>query len=244
MTIMLKKLVQNEYTELRKENELRKSPLNKRNQDILRQVYDRMSAYTWNCYEVELVRKDLIGMAAQAEARGSDLEQVMGGNPDEYCRQIVEGIDRGSPLDYVCTWYPVSYMIFVGFNVVMLIVNRGNAQVNLLRTLASPFLFLFWLCICAWMHRIGHRLNLRFGVWVELGWNILLIAVFAVQCYIINELLSVCPIQMPLWLVILYELALAAASQYWQNFRYNRYARNHPWREQTQQQEENRYGIQ
>lgn len=86
VTIMLKKLVQNEYTELRKENELRKSTLNKRNQDILRQVYDRMSAYTWNCYEVELVRKDLIGMAAQAEARGSDLEQVMGGNPDEYCR--------------------------------------------------------------------------------------------------------------------------------------------------------------
>lgn len=232
---MLKKLVQNEYTELRKENELRKSTLNKRNQDILRQVYDRMSAYTWNCYEVELVRKDLIGMAAQAEARGSDLEQVMGENPDEYCRQIVEGIDRGSPLDYVCTWYPTAFMIFVVFNVIMLIVNRGNAQVNLLRVLADPFLFLFWLCICAWIHRVGHRLNLRFGAWIELGWNILLLAVLAFLYYIVKELLVICPIQMPLWLVILYHLALVAGSQYWQNTRYNRYARNHPWREQPQQ---------
>lgn len=50
-------------------------------------------------------------------------------------------------------------------------------------------------------------------------------------------------IEGPLWLAILYQLAWAIGSQCWQNFRYNRYARNHPWREQTQQQEENRYGI-
>lgn len=43
---MLQKLVHNEYTELRKENEMRESTLNKRNQDILRQVCVRMTAYT------------------------------------------------------------------------------------------------------------------------------------------------------------------------------------------------------
>ena len=79
---MLKKLVQNEYTELRKENELRKSTLNKRNQDILRQIDARMLSYTWNCYEIERVKKDLIGMAAQAETRGRGLKQVMGGKPE------------------------------------------------------------------------------------------------------------------------------------------------------------------
>lgn len=235
VTIMLKKLVQNEYTELYKENKLRESTLSKRNQDILRQVYDRMTAYTWNCYEVELVRKDLIGMVAQAEARGSDLEQVMGGNPDEYCRQIVDGIDRGSPLDYVSTWYPTAYMILVIFNVIMLIVNRGNANLDLLRSLASPVLFLFWLCLCAWMHRIGHKLSLRFGTWVELGWNLFLIAVFICLCIAFSKVVVGYPVQGPLWLVILYQLAWAIGSQYWQNFRYNRYARNHPWREQTQQ---------
>ncbi len=42
-------------------------------------------------------------------------------------------------------------------------------------------------------------------------------------------------IEGPLWLAILYQLAWAIGSQCWQNFRYNRYARNHPWREQPQQ---------
>lgn len=229
---MLRNLIQNEYTELCKENKLRESTLNKRNQDILRQVCVRMTAYTWNCYEIELVRKDLIGMAAQAEARGSDLEQVMGGNPDEYCRQIVDDIDRGSALDSVCTWYPWFYLLYAVFNVVSLVISRGTAESNLIRELISPFLFLLWLYLCAWLHRIGHRLCLRFGMWVETGWNVLLIVFFIWLCIYSGKLLTSFSVTMPLWLAILYQLAWAVGSQLWQNTRYNRYAQGHPWREQ------------
>lgn len=232
---MLQKLVHNEYTELRKENEMRESTLNKRNQDILRQVCVRMTAYTWNCYEIEMVRKDLIGMAARAETQGHDLGHVMGCDPDEYCRQIVVDIDRGSPLDYVSTWYPRFYLIYAAFNAVSLIISGGTVNSNLIHQLVSPFLFLLWMCLCAWMHRVGHRLSLRFGVWIELGWNILLIAAFIWLCFMTNKLLSLYSVPMSLWFVVPYQLALAAASQYWQNTRYNRYARNHPWREQPQQ---------
>ena len=232
---MLKKLVQNEYTELRKENELRKSTLNKRNQDILRQIDARMLSYTWNCYEIERVKKDLIGMAAQAEIRGSDLKQVMGGNPDEYCCQIVDGIDQGTPLDYICTWFPRWYLLFAIFNVAALFASGGTADSSLVRQLVSPVQLLLWLWICAWLHRIGHRLCLRFGVWVELVWNILWLAGFVWLCIYSNKLYAAYSVSVSLWLVVPYQLALAAGTQWWQNVHYNSYARNHPWREQPQQ---------
>lgn len=229
---MLRNLIQNEYTELYKENRLRSSTLNKRNQDILRQVHARMMSYTWNCYEIELVRKDLIGMAARAEAQDHDLEQVMGCDSDEYCRQIVDDIDRGSPLDYLSTWYPAFYLLYAVFNVIALVISGGTADASLVRELMSPFLFLLWLYLCAWLHRIGHRLCLRFGMWVEMGWNILLLALFMWLCIYSGKLLSSFPVTMPLWLAILYQLAWAVGSQLWQNTRYNRYAQDHPWREQ------------
>lgn len=235
VTIMLKKLVQNEYTALRAENKLRSSTLNKKNLDILRQVDARMLSYTWNCYEIERVKKDLIGMAAQAETRGGDLRQVMGGNPDEYCCQIVDGIDQGTPLDYICTWFPSWYLFFAFLNVIALVASKGKAEELLFHELTSPLLFLVWLWICAWLHRIGHRLCLRFGMWVELVWNILLLAGFVWLCIYSNKLFAAVPVQVSLWLVIPYQLALAAGAQWWQNVHYNRYARNHPWREQLQQ---------
>ena len=231
---MLKNLVQNEYTALRAENKLRSSTLNKKNQNILRQVDARMLSYTWNCYEIERVKKDLIGMAAQAETRGSDLGQVMGGNPDEYCRQIVDGIDQGTPLDYVCTWYPGWYLLFACLNVASLVLSKGTAESLLLHQLISPFLFLVWMWICAWLHRIGHRLCLRFGMWVEMVWNILLLAGFVCLCIYSNKLFALYPIPVSLWLVVPYQLAIAAGAQWWQNVHYNNYAHGHPWREQPQ----------
>ncbi len=93
---MLKKLVQNEYTALYRENELRESTLNMQDRDFLHQVCARMAGYTWNRYEIERIRKDLIGMAAQAEIQGGDLQEVLGCGPDEYSYQIVDGIDRGN----------------------------------------------------------------------------------------------------------------------------------------------------
>ena len=231
---MLKQLVQNEYTALRAENKLRSSTLSKKNQDILRQVDARMLSYTWNCYEIERVKKDLIGMAAQAETRGGDLRQVMGGNPDEYCRQIVDDIDRGTPLDYICTWFPVWYLAFACFNMVALAISKGTADLLLLPELLSLLLLFVWLWICAWLHRIGHRLCLRFGMWGELVWNILLMAGFVWLCIYSRTLFAAWPVRVSLWLVIPYEVVLAAGAQWWQNTRYNRYARSHPWREQPQ----------
>ena len=175
---MLKKLVQNEYTALYKENELRESTLNMKDRDFLHQVCARMAGYTWNRYEIERVRKDLIGMAAQAEARDSDLHGVLGCTPDEYSRQIVDGIDRGSPLDFVCIDYPLLYLILACLNVMALVASGGTASGNLVLHLVQPFMVILWLVIGAWVYRKGYELSLQFGVWTELGWILLFLVLF------------------------------------------------------------------
>lgn len=231
---MLKKLVQNEYTALYKENELRESTLNMQDRDFLHQVYARMAGYTWNRYEIERVRKDLIGMAAEAEARDSDLHGVLGCAPDEYSRQIVDGIDRGSPLDFVCIDYPQLYLILAGLNVMALVATGGTASGDLVLHLVQPFMVILWLVIGAWVYRKGYELSLQFGVWIEMGWILLFLVLFVGLSLLLGNFAPVNSIQVPLGYVVVYQLAWVAGTQWWQNTRYNRYARQYPWREQPQ----------
>lgn len=231
---MLKKLVQNEYTALYKENELRESTLNMQDRDFLHQVCARMAGYTWNRYEIERVRKDLIGMAAQAEARDSDLHGVLGCAPDEYSRQIVDGIDRGSPLDFVCIDYPLLYLILACLNVMALVASGGTASGNLVLHLVQPFMVILWLVIGAWVYRKGYELSLQFGVWTELGWILLFLMLFVGLSLFLGNFAPNHSIQVPLGYVVVYQLAWVAGTQWWQNTRYNRYARRYPWREQPQ----------
>lgn len=231
---MLKKLVQNEYTALYKENELRESTLNMQDRDFLHQVCARMAGYTWNRYEIERVRKDLIGMAAQAEARDSDLHGVLGCTPDEYSRQIVDGIDRGSPLDFVCIDYPLLYLILACLNVMALVASGGTASGNLVLHLVQPFMVILWLVIGAWVYRKGYELSLQFGVWTELGWILLFLVLFVGLSLFLGNFAPNHSIQVPLGYVVVYQLAWVAGTQWWQNTRYNRYVRRYPWREQPQ----------
>lgn len=231
---MLKKLVQNEYTALYKENELRESTLNMQDRDFLHQVYARMAGYTWNRYEIERVRKDLIGMAAEAEARDSDLHGVLGCAPDEYSRQIVDGIDRGGPLDFVCIDYPQLYLILAGLNVMALVATGGTASGDLVLHLVQPFMVILWLVIGAWVYRKGYELSLQFGVWIEMGWILLFLVLFVGLSLLLGNFAPVNSIQVPLGYVVVYQLAWVAGTQWWQNTRYNRYARQYPWREQPQ----------
>lgn len=229
---MLKKLVQNEYTALYKENELRESTLNMQDRDFLHQVCARMAGYTWNRYEIERVRKDLIGMAAQAEAWDSDLHGVLGCAPDEYSRQIVDGIDRGSPLDFVCIDYPLLYLILACLNVMALVASGGTASGNLVLHLVQPFMVILWLVIGAWVYRKGYELSLQFGVWTELGWILLFLVLFVGLSLFLGNFAPNHSLQVPLGYVVVYQLAWVAGTQWWQNTRYNRYARRYPWREQ------------
>lgn len=63
-------LLQNQYTLLKKANDLSEETLNTEDRMTLKEMVGRLQALTWNRYEMERIRKDLIGMAARCELEG------------------------------------------------------------------------------------------------------------------------------------------------------------------------------
>lgn len=72
------KTMRNEYRDLKKENDLVFSTLTECDRDTITDILSTISNTRGIGYEVELVRKDLIAMAAQAEARRDYLPSVIG----------------------------------------------------------------------------------------------------------------------------------------------------------------------
>ena len=71
-------LLQNQYTLLKKANDLSEETLNTEDRMTLKEMVGRLQALTWNRYEMERIRKDLIGMAARCELEGRTLQQEVG----------------------------------------------------------------------------------------------------------------------------------------------------------------------
>lgn len=57
-----------------------------------------------NAYEVELVIRDLILMAAEADRRGETLRSTLG-DEDAFYRNLADSIDRGNLLDYLTGYF-------------------------------------------------------------------------------------------------------------------------------------------
>ena len=72
------KLIRNEYRDLKKENDLIFSTLAEYDRDAITEILNTVDNTRGLGYKVQLVRKDLIAMAAQAEAEGRILTDVIG----------------------------------------------------------------------------------------------------------------------------------------------------------------------
>ena len=72
------KTMRNEYRDLKKENDLIFSTLAEYDRDTITEIISVVDNTCGIGYEIELIRKDLIAMAAQAEARRDYLPSVIG----------------------------------------------------------------------------------------------------------------------------------------------------------------------
>ena len=61
-------LLKNEYTKIKEANDLSLKTLRGENRATINDLGKRLEALTWNCYEIERIKKDLIDMAARCEA--------------------------------------------------------------------------------------------------------------------------------------------------------------------------------
>ena len=223
-------LLQNQYTLLKKANDLSEETLNTEDRMTLKEMVGRLQALTWNRYEMERIRKDLIGMAARCELEGRTLQQEVGGDTDRFLLELAPDLPRGTPLDEVCTWYPRMMLIMVLLNLSVLLVP-GAKDPQAVRIISSPFRWLLWLCVWAWFQRIALKIKVRYGNLPQILWYILMLAVFVAICLLPNFISPTYPVTMSYWAAIAYELLWALLCQVWQTVHYNRCAARNPWQE-------------
>lgn len=93
-------IIRNEYKQLKKENDLIFSTLAECDRDTITGIVNTISNTCGINYEIELVRKDLIAMAASAEADGQYLPAVIG-DVDAFKRDLLASMPRPKLIDYM-----------------------------------------------------------------------------------------------------------------------------------------------
>lgn len=92
--------IRNEYKQLKQENDLIFSTLADCDRDTITGIINTISNTRGINYEVELVRKDLIAMAASAEADGQYLPAVIG-DVDAFKRNLLASMPQPKLIDYM-----------------------------------------------------------------------------------------------------------------------------------------------
>ena len=112
------KTMRNEYRDLKKENDLIFSTLAEYDRDTITEIISVVDNTRGIGYEIELIRKDLIAMAAQAEARRDYLPSVIG-DVDIFKRNLLASMPKPKFADYMadslvwlCTFALVSTAIY------------------------------------------------------------------------------------------------------------------------------------
>lgn len=92
--------IRNEYKQLKKENDIIFSTLAECDRDTITGIVNTISNTNGINYEIELVRKDLIAMAASAEADGQYLPAVIG-DVDAFKRNLLASMPQPKLIDYM-----------------------------------------------------------------------------------------------------------------------------------------------
>ncbi len=79
-----------ELSRLRKENNHAETQLSRENSDLITRMYSYLLASDLTVFEVETIRKDLTGMAIEAQMRERTFAEIVGDNYKQFCDDLIE----------------------------------------------------------------------------------------------------------------------------------------------------------
>lgn len=82
-------LFHNNYNQLMQDNIDAMANLSAKNWNILKKMFEYMSSYNVSLFELEIIKKDMIGIALEADAEGVDINQKLGMNDKEFCDSLL-----------------------------------------------------------------------------------------------------------------------------------------------------------
>ena len=225
-------MVFSEYHALWLQNRKDRAALNDLDKNSVDRARTWLQQVSMNAYEVELVLRDLIIMAAEADRRGETLRSTLG-DEDAFYRNLANSIDRGNVLDYLTGYFAIILTgVGVAYGVLMSLFGVSQSD-------AAGWLILS-LVLYTILGTLGMLLKRQFKPPLDkkhLPAKILLIALSVVFVGL--------AVTMPFWMlrlpleafpmhpatVCLLLTAIGLLLMLLRVIRYNSMAARHPWRE-------------
>ncbi|MBU3210297.1 hypothetical protein KPL28_11775 [Clostridium algidicarnis] len=91
----------NELNLLRKQNQTNTKELIDINQELLSRILKYVQISKIGAFDREIIRKDLIGMAIEAEKRGKTLSDIIGADEKSWCDSLVDSYGKVSPIELI-----------------------------------------------------------------------------------------------------------------------------------------------
>ena len=135
-----------EYAQLKRENDRREGALPLADREEIGRAMASIRRASWNLYELERLRKDLIDMALRASAGTQTLAESLGPGRREIYDDMAREIDPGSFADWLCGLarpYTLWYAVLLLVNMVL---GTGRAAAVFL-VLMLPLFFVLYLSI-------------------------------------------------------------------------------------------------
>lgn len=82
-------LFHNNYSKLKQQNADAIADLSSKNWNHLKKMFEYMSSYNVSLFELEVIKKDLIGATLEADANGIDLNEKIGMDDKEFCDTLL-----------------------------------------------------------------------------------------------------------------------------------------------------------
>lgn len=215
-----------EYAQLKRENDRREGALPLADREEIGRAMASIRRASWNLYELERLRKDLIDMALRAALEHKTLAESLGPGRREIYDDMAREIDPGSFADWLCGLarpYTLWYAVLLLVNMVL---GTGRAAAVFL-VLMLPLFFVLYLSNCLqrriWVSRWARA---RRSLVIEVMLFAVAVVVFTAGIWLLSRRLPrVAGYAAAAALVLVW-----AVSSLLCRARYNRAAARRPWR--------------
>lgn len=109
-------IFKNAYKELKQENIDNSVKLRRENRLMIEEMMDYITANSIALFEIEILKKDLIGIAMEAETEKVSLKSKLGVSKKEFCDSLLKDAMKKNPFEIVLLWITHMMIAIAGFN--------------------------------------------------------------------------------------------------------------------------------
>ena len=156
-------MLKNELSLLKKENKLREEFVIEEDQAIIKKMLTYMSAKRIGLFELEVIHKELIGMALEAGQRGESLHATIGKDEKAFCDDMIEGSKKQTLKETLLITFQQFIFCYATYIVafVLFLSNPMHVELNSVLLIFLPLWSLGW----AIMNRVvGERYIYEKGI--------------------------------------------------------------------------------